>query len=393
MSATRATAQARPGGATASGEALIPVNQPLLDDRELRYVREALETGWISSDGPFVQEFEQSFAAFCGRRHGVAVCNGSAALQVATAAVDLQPGDEVIMPTFTIIACAGAVIERGAIPVLVDSERETWNMDVGQVADRVTPRTRAIMPVHIYGHPVDMDPVLDLARRRGLAVIEDAAEVHGAEYKGRRCGSLGDLSTFSFYANKIVTTGEGGMLVTDDDTLAERCRLHRNLCFQGPRRFVHQELGRNFRMTNLQAAVGVAQMERVESSLAKKRWIGEAYTSRLNGTPGLLLPVERPWAKHVYWVYGAVLDDAVPFDAEEFARRLAEAGVQTRPFFWPMHEQPVFERLGLFRQERYPVAEWLARRGLYLPSGIAITESQIDRVCDAVRAILEAPRA
>jgi perosamine synthetase len=391
MSATRSAAHAHPAGAAATGETLIPVNQPVLDDRELVYVRQALETGWISSDGPFVQEFERAFAAFCGRRHGIAVCNGSAALQVATAALNLEPGDEVIMPTFTIIACAGAVIERGAIPVLVDSDRQTWNMEVRQVADRITPRTRAIMPVHIYGHPVDMDPVLALARRHGVAVIEDAAEVHGAEYKGRRCGSMGDLSTFSFYANKIVTTGEGGMLVTDDDALAERCRLHRNLCFQGPRRFIHQELGRNFRMTNLQAAVGVAQMERIESSLAKKRWIGETYTSRLNATPGLLLPVERPWAKHVYWVYGVVLDDGVPFDAAEFARRLAERGVQTRPFFWPMHEQPVFERLGLFRRERYPVAEWLARRGLYLPSGMGLTESQIDRVCDAVHAILGTP--
>ncbi len=367
---------------------MIPVNEPVLGDNELAYVQEAVRTGWISSDGRFVGEFERAFASFCRRRHGVAVCNGSAALEVATAAVNLQPGDEVILPTFTIIACAAAIIERGAIPVLVDSEPETWNMDVRQVANRITSRTRAIMPVHIYGHPVDMDPVLELARAHSLTVIEDAAEVHGAEYKGRRCGSMGDISTFSFYANKIITTGEGGMLVTDDEALAERCRLHRNLCFQGSRRFVHQELGRNFRMTNLQAAVGVAQMERIEQSIAKKRWVGLSYTERLKGTPGLLLPIERPWAKHVYWVYGVVLDGAVPFDATEFARRLAERGVQTRPFFWPMHEQPVFEQTGLFRNERYPVAERLARRGLYLPSGMALTEDQIDQVSEAVRTVL-----
>jgi len=368
----------------------IPVNEPVLGKNELVYVREAVETGWISSDGLFVGEFERGFAAFCGRRHGVAVCNGSAALEVATAAVNLQPGDEVILPSFTIIACAAAILERGAIPVLVDSDRETWNMDVRQIAERITPRTRAIMPVHIYGHPVDMDPLLELARAHGLMVIEDAAEVHGAEYKGRRCGSMGDVSTFSFYANKIVTTGEGGMLVTDDDALAERCRLHRNLCFQGPRRFVHQELGRNFRMTNLQAAVGVAQMERIDQSIVKKRWIGQSYTERLQGIPGLLLPIERPWAKHVYWVYGLVLDDTVPFDAAEFARRLAERGVQTRPFFWPMHEQPVFRQMGLFGNELYPVAERLARRGLYLPSGMALTEDQLVYVCDAVCMVLGA---
>jgi len=372
----------------ASEQLVIPVNAPVLGGNELTYVREAVETGWISSDGRFVAEFERVFAAFCGRRHGVAVCNGSVALEVATAAINLQPGDEVILPAFTIIACATAIIERGATPVLVDSDPDTGNIDPRRIADRMTPRTRAIMPVHIYGHPVDMDPLLDLARVHGLSVIEDAAEVHGALYKGRRCGSMGDISTFSFYANKIVTTGEGGMVLTDDDALAERCRLHRNLCFQGPRRFVHEELGRNFRMTNLQAAVGVAQMERIEQSLGKKRWIGESYSRRLQGIPGLILPVERPWAKHVYWVFGVTLDDTVPFDATEFAGRLAARGVQTRPFFWPMHEQPVFRQMGLFLNERYPVAERLARRGLYLPSGMALTEDQIARVCDAVRAVL-----
>ncbi len=376
---------------TVSQDTVVPVNEPILGGNELAYVREAVETGWISSDGRFVGEFEQAFAAYCRRRHGVAVCNGSAALEVAAAAVDLQPGDEVILPTFTIIACAMAIIERGAIPVLVDSEPETWNMDVHQVADRITSRTRAVMPVHIYGHPVDMDPLLELAAAHDLMVIEDAAEVHGAEYKGRRCGSMGNISTFSFYANKIVTTGEGGMVLTDDEALVERCRLHRNLCFQGPRRFVHQELGRNFRMTNLQAAVGVAQTERIEQSITKKRWIGAAYTERLTGTAGLVLPVERAWAKHVYWVYGVVLDYSVPFDAAEFARRLAERGVQTRPFFWPMHEQPVFHQMGLFRDNRFPVAERLARRGLYLPSGTALTEPQLSHVCDVVRTILAAP--
>jgi len=245
------------------------------------------------------------------------------------------------MPTFTIISCALAVIYNGGVPVLVDSAPRTWCMDVSQIEAKITPRTRAIMPVHIYGHPVDMDLVLELARKYNLVVIEDAAEAHGAEYKGRKCGGLGDISCFSFYANKIVTTGEGGMVLTNNPEYAQKARSLRNLCFRPERRFYHTEMGHNFRLTNLQAAIGLAQLERIEELVARKRWMGQAYTERLRDIPGLQLPVEEPWAKNVYWMYGVVLDESTGMDAAEFARRLKEHGVDTRPFFLGMHEQPI----------------------------------------------------
>jgi perosamine synthetase len=262
-------------------------------------------------------------------------------------------------------------------------------MDVDQIAARITPRTRALMPVHIYGHPVDMDPLLDLARRHELQVIEDAAEAHGAEYRGRRAGSFGTSSCFSFYANKLVTTGEGGMLLVDDDALAERARSLRNLGFQPNRRFFHTELGFNFRLTNLQAALGLAQIARMDDIVGRKRRIGQAYTERLSEMPGLELQVQQPWARSVYWMYGVVLREETSLDAEEFAGRLKARGIETRPFFLGMHEQPVLRDRGLFEKESYPVAERIARQGLYLPSGLGLEEAQIDLVCQAVREALE----
>jgi len=301
------------------------------------------------------------------------------------------------MPTFTIISCALAIIECGGVPVLVDSDPHTWCMDVSQVRTKITSRTRAIMPVHIYGHPVDMDPLLELAEQYHLKIIEDAAEVHGAEYlSGRngpnptwkRCGGMADLSTFSFYANKLITTGEGGMLLTSDAGFAEKARSLRNLCFQPERRFYHTELGYNFRLTNVQAALGLAQLERFDQIIAKKRWLGQAYTERLKDIAILQLPVEEPWARQVYWMYGLILDGSTKMNAIEFAERLQAMGVQTRPFFLGMHEQPVFLERGLFRDEHHPVAERLARQGLYLPSGLALSEAQMERVCEAVRKAL-----
>src|SRR2546426_8444591 len=287
---------------------MIPVNEPLLGDRELEYVSECVRTGWVSSAGRFIEEFEAKWAGYCSRMYGVAVSNGTAALQVAVAALGLRPGDEVIMPSFTIISCALAVVYAGGVPVLVDSEPRSWTMDVNQIARKITPRTKAIMPVHIYGHPADMDLILELAGSHGLAVIEDAAEGHGAQYLAgrhgrepvwRRCGSFGTLSCFSFYANKLITTGEGGMVLTDDPKVAEKVRSLRNLCFQTGRRFYHEELGFNFRITNLQAALGRSQLERMDQIVAKKRWIGREYTKRLTGLPALQLPVEEAWARSV----------------------------------------------------------------------------------------------
>jgi perosamine synthetase len=368
---------------------MIPVNEPLIGESESKYVLECLRTGWISSEGHFIHEFEERWAAYCGMSHGVAVSNGTVALEIAMTCLDLQPGDEIILPTFTIISCAQAVTMNGLTPVLVDSEPRTWCMDIHQVEAKITPRTRAIMPVHIYGHPVDMDPLFELARKYNLIIIEDAAEVHGAEYKGRKCGGLGDLSCFSFYANKIITTGEGGMVLTRDAAQADKLRALRNLCFRKERRFFHTEMGHNYRLTNLQAAIGLAQLERIDESVVRKRWMGSAYTERLKNIGGLQLPIEEPWARNVYWMYGLVLDEAYGMDAVEFARRLAEQGVMTRPFFLGMHEQPVFHRMGLFLDEKYPVSERISRQGLYLPSGMTLTETQIDQVSEIVIHVLK----
>jgi perosamine synthetase len=288
-------------------------------------------------------------------------------------------------------------VRCGCIPVLVDSDPVTWNIDVeklkakieNEIEVRSNSKIKAIMVVHIYGLPVDMDPLLAIADKYGLKVIEDAAEMHGQTYKGQPCGSFGDLSTFSFYPNKHITTGEGGMVLTDDDALAERCRALRDLCFQAKKRFVHEELGYNFRMSNLQAAIGVAQLERLKEFIARKRHMGELYTTRLLQVEGLELMLPRTsYAENIYWVYGMVLKDEVPFDAAEAMRRLGEQGIGTRPFFWPMHEQPVFWKMGLFRNESYPVAERLARRGFYIPSGMALTESQMEEVAEAVKGLV-----
>jgi perosamine synthetase len=367
---------------------MIPVSEPLIDSNVLPLVRECIETGWISSEGRFIREFEDKWAAYCGVSHGVAVANGTCALQIAMRALELPPGSEVILPSFTIISCAIAILEADCVPVLVDVEADTWNMNLDQVERKITTRTGAIMPVHMFGHPVDMPRLMDIARRHDLRVVEDAAESHGAVIDQRKVGGIGDMGCFSFYANKIITTGEGGMVVTNDMAYAERLRSLRNLCFRPDRRFLHTKIGHNYRLTNLQAAVGVAQVDRVERHISHKRWMSERYSKGLAGLP-VSLPVERDGVRNVYWMYGLVLDDAVPFDAVEFARRLRERGIDTRPLFLGMHEQPVLQERGFFGGESFPVTERLARRGLYLPSGLTLTADQIDKVCDVVRCVLK----
>lgn len=372
----------------------IPVNEPLLNGNEKKYLCECIDTGWISSEGPFVKEFERKMSASVCRKHGVAVSNGTAALEVAVQALGIGKGDEVIMPAFTIISCAMAVTKVGALPVLVDSDPHTWNMNVDEIEAKITPRTKAIMMVHLYGLPVEVDGVLALAVKYGLKVIEDAAEMHGQDYKEKPCGSFGDISTFSFYPNKHVTTGEGGMVVMDDDGLAERCRMVRNLCFRKDIRYVHDEISGNYRFTNLQAAVGLAQLERLEEFVGRKRRMGKYYTERLRDVEGVKLPVESTgYADNIYWVYGLVLEDSIPADNREMQMLLAEEGIGTRTFFWCMHEQPVYRKAGLFKGDCYPQAEYLARKGFYIPSGLALTEKQMDRVAVAVRKVMERIRA
>lgn len=376
---------------------MIPVNELMLAEEDFLALQDTFRTGWISSAGRYVEEFEERWAAYCGVKYGVAVSNGTTALQVAVEAIGIDHGDEVVMPTFTIISCASAVVRAGGTPVLVDCDADTFCMSIEQVEAAITPRTKAIMVVHMYGHSVDMDPIMALAQRHGLFVIEDAAEVHGALYQSRRgtpqakwnkCGGIGHIATFSFFANKLITTGEGGMVITNDPELAARSRSLRNLCFRSDRRFLHTEHGHQFRLTNMQAALGVGQVNRIESIVERKRWAAAEYTKRLSDLTQLQLPIELPWARSVFWVYGMVLANDVAFDATEFGNRLKGLGIETRPFFLGMHEQPVFHDMGLFKGESYPVSERIARRGLYVPSGLALTLEQIDTVSQAVRKAL-----
>lgn len=368
---------------------IIPVNEPLLDGNEKKYLAECIDTGWISSEGPFVERLELGLAGYVGRKHAIAVCNGTTALEAAIAALQLESDAEIILPTFTIISCAAAIVRCGLKPVVVDSDPVTWNMDIAQIESKITSRTRAIMVVHIYGLPVDMDPILAIARKHNLKIIEDASEMIGQTYKEKQCGSFGDISTFSFYPNKHITTGEGGMILTDDNHLAERCRSLRNLCFKKEKRFLHDELGYNFRMSNLQAALGVAQFERLDEFLEKKRAIGRAYREALSGLENIeLQPDTTYYGTNIYWVFGLVLKDHVPFDAAEAMKKLWARGIGTRPFFFPMHEQPVFHKMNLFVGEKYPVAERIANRGLYIPSGLSLKPHNISRVVEEVITLL-----
>lgn len=367
----------------------IPVNEPLLNGNEKKYLCECIDTGWISSEGPFVKQFEEKMSAAVGRKYGVAVSNGTAALEVAMQAIGIGEGDEVIMPTFTIISCAMAVTKLGAKPVLIDSVIDTWNMNVTEIENKITPRTKAILAVHMYGLPVEMDKILELAKKYNLKIVEDAAEMHGQAYKGKPCGSFGDISTFSFYPNKHITTGEGGMVVTDDKGLAERCRMLRNLCFRKDVRYVHDEISDNYRFTNLQAAVGLAQIERLDEFVEKKREMGRFYTERLSDIEGIKLPVaETDYAENIYWVYGIVLDSKSQVSNREITKRLAAEGIGTRTFFWCMHEQPVYKKQGLFSNEKYPKGEYLARKGFYIPSGLALTKEQMETVVKKVKKVL-----
>ena len=358
---------------------MIPVAEPLLGEKELEYVTDCVRSGWISSLGEYVRRFEREFAAYCGVRHGVATHNGTVALHLALAALGIGPGDEVILPTLTFVATANAVTYTGATPVLVDSEPYTWNIDPEAAAHAVTPRTRAIIAVHVYGHPADMDPLRALADRHGLALIEDAAEAHGARYKGRRAGSLSDVAIFSFFGNKIITTGEGGMVLTDDADLAERCFFLENQARHKENPYWHPEIGYNYRMTNLQAALGVAQLERIQELIDIRRRNAAHYARRLAAVPGLSLPPCAPWAENVYWMYTVLVEDEYGLERDTLMARLRERGIETRPVFYPIHTLPMYNQ-----GQRLPVAEGLGRKGINLPSGATLTPEQAGQVCDAL---------
>lgn len=369
-----------------TAEKFIPVNEPLLTGNEKKYLIQCIETGWISSEGGFVKQFEEKFAKRVNRKYAISVTNGSAALDAAVAAVNIKKNDEVIMPAFTIVSCGAAIVRAGAIPVLIDCDPYDFNMKVGDIESKITSKTRAIMAVHIYGLPVDVDPLLELAQKYGLKVIEDAAEMHGQEYKGKPCGSFGDISTFSFYPNKLVTTGEGGMIVTDNEEIADNCRNLRNLYFDKDRRYIHTDLGWNLRMTNIQAALGVAQLEQLDKFILKKRWMGKLYTELLQDVKSIQLPIEKKdYAENIYWVYPIVLKKDAKLNAIEAIQILKTNNIGARHFFWPMHKQPVFLKSGLFKNEDYPESEKLAEKGFYIPSGLALKEEQIIKVAEVIR--------
>ena len=377
---------------------MIPVNEPVLTDKDFELLKDAFSSGWISSAGKYIEEFEQGWAEYCGMKHGISVSNGTAAIQLALDAAGIGVEDEVIMPSFTIISCGQAVTNLGAIPVLVDSDIKTWCMDVTAIESRITKKTKAIMVVHMYGHPVDMDVVMDVAKKHNILVIEDAAEVHGAKYLSRRgtssekwmvCGGIGDISTFSFFANKLITTGEGGMILTSNLEINDRAMMLRNLCFNTERRFRHYELGYNYRLTNMQAAIGVSQIQRIEEIVERKIEIGQYYQEQLSQIEGVQLQKQESWAKGVFWINGLVLDDSLNCTAEKFCDELRKLGVDTRPFFLGMHEQPVFASKGLFIGEKYPVSERIARQGFYLPSGLSLTIDQVDEVINSFKLVME----
>lgn len=369
----------------------IPVSEPLLNGNEKKYLSECIDTGWISSEGPFVSRFEQEFARKVGRRYGIAVSNGSNALEIAVRVMDIKKDDEVIMPSFTIISCAQPVATAGAKVVPVDCDLYDFNMLTGEIEKNITERTRAIMPVHIYGLPVNMNEVLQLAEKYDLRVIEDAAEMHGQTYYGRPCGSFGDISVFSFYANKIIASGEGGMLVCDDELTAERCRYYRNLCFKKERRFVHEEIGYNFRMTNMQAALGLAQLERIDEIIALKKKVAVKFNELLSSNSLLQLPVARDQsAENIYWVYPLVLKKEFGKDAAFVMNELGKMNIGTRPFFYPMHLQPVLNRMGAVSAGlQLPNSELIAERGFYIPSSPTLKDDEIEYIAESVNKIVK----
>ena len=364
-----------------------PIAEPDIGKLEERYVLDAVRSGWVSSLGRYVTEFENRFAQFCETRESISTSNGTAALHLAVASLGIGHGDEVVVPALTFIASASAVLYAGAVPVFADADESTWCVSAETIEPVLSERTRAIVVVHLYGQPADMDPILKLAASRGIAVIEDAAEAHGALYRGRKVGSLGKVGVFSFYGNKIITTGEGGMITTDDAQVAERCRFLRDHAMSPTERYFHPEIGYNYRLTNLQAALGLAQLERVDEFVRRRRDVMRWYREDLGKHPEITLNPSLPWAVNANWMVSALFPESM--DTEKVAAGLRELGIDTRPFFQPLHTLPSFlSRPGL-EQKSLPIAERLARRGLNLPTAGRLRRSDIRFITEAVEDVVE----
>lgn len=362
----------------------IPIACPQFRGNELKYVQECLETTWISSIGRFIPQFEHEFARFCDSNHAISANNGTSALHLALLGMGVQPDDEILIPTLTFVATANAVKYCGARPILIDVEPRTMNIDPERIEEKITPRTRGIIVVHLYGHPANMDPILEIAKRRGLFVIEDAAEAHGALYKGRKVGGLAEVGTFSFFGNKIMTTGEGGMVTVGNEDLRDRIRIFRGQGMDPNRRYWFPQVGYNYRMTNIQAAIGLAQLEQIDSHLACYRQVAEWYRRYLEPFADFIaLPIEETWAHHVYWMFNVILRPKIRIERDQFMALLSEQGIETRPVFYPMHVMPPFRDT----QSSYPVADRLAQNGISLPTHVALTEEDVSYIADKFRSL------
>ncbi len=365
---------------------MLSVFSPVLGEKESEYINECLKENWISHDGKFNKRFEREFSKFCGTKYGLGVTNGTSAIHLALRTLKIEEGDEVIVPDFTMASCGFAVAHCRATPVFVDSERETWNIDAKKIEEKITDKTKAIMVVHIFGHPCEMNDILDLSGKYNLKIIEDCAEAHGAVYKGKKVGSFGDVAAFSFYANKVITTGEGGMLLTNNEEIADRARWLHSLTFDKDRRFIHEEVGYNYRMTNLQAAIGLAQLERIDEILEKKRRIAMEYSSYLSKIEGITLPIEKSYTRNIYWMYGILIEDNFGMSRDLLKSELFKEGIDSRFFFTPLHSQPCFSQYN-YDMKEFPVSIELSQKGFYLPSGIDLTDEQIGFICNKIKRI------
>ncbi len=358
----------------------IPVAEPDIGKEELENIIEAVKSGWISSKGKFILELEKKFSKYIGTKFGVSTSNGTTALHLALEALGIKAGDEVILPTLTFIACASMIKYVGAKPVFVDSHPDYWCIDPKKIEEKITDKTKAIMPVHLYGHPCDMDAISKIAKKNNLYIIEDCAEAHGAEFKGRKVGSFGTISCFSFYGNKIITTGEGGMCLTDDQVLAENMRVLRDHGMSTQKRYWHEVIGFNYRMTNLQAAIGVAQLDKINKFIEQKRKNAKIYNEFLKDIEGVVLPPEMPWAKNVYWMYSILVEDIFGMGRNDLLEKLAKSGIDNRPFFYPIHSMPPYKE-----NSHYPVAEDLSAKGLNLPSSVKLSEIDLRKIANVLR--------
>lgn len=371
---------------------MISVNTPLLDGNEKKYLIKCIDSGWISSDGPFVNKFEKKFSKYIGKKFSSSVSSGTAALEIAFRSINLKKNDEVILPTFSIISCLLPILRNGAKPIFVDCDENTWNMNVESIEKKITKKTKAVLAVHIYGLPANILEIKKITNKNKIFLIEDAAEAHGIEINGKKCGSFGDIGIFSFYANKHITSGEGGMVVTDNLKLFKKINYFKNLCFgKNEQRFVHREEGWNFRMSNLQAAVGLAQLEKINKTIKIKKKIGEIYNKYLSKFNNKIIKLPEKFflkSNNHYWVYGIVLNPKYKITAAKIIKKLKLRGIATRPFFFPLHKQPLLKKYKFKIKDTFPNAEKISKYGFYLPSGVGLTIKELRKVIKIFKEII-----